>query len=315
MAVITRSLAVASIAFTLLTFSACNDSVGPAEESSSGPEQARERHIPLEGQPNFRDIGGYETADGRTVKWGQVYRSGQLPDLTDDDLGRLEAIGLRTVVTFLVPGEIERYGADRLPDDVRELHLPITGERGEQLSLEALTAIKTGDFSAFPADISPELHRLLVNDGREVYAALLRKLADPANLPLAYHCSHGVHRTGTATAIVLSALGVPWETVREDYLLSNLYRAEEIEHELERIRRKVASDRGVDPNDVDMTNVEAFYVLDGSYIDGTLERAIEDYGSMEGYIREGLGLTDEEIAFLRSQLLEPVSTTDPEKGG
>ena len=114
---------------------------------------------------------------------------------------------------------------------------------------------------------------------------------------------------------MLSALGVPWETVREDYLLSNLYRAEEIEHELERIRRKVASDRGVDPNDVDMTNVEAFYVLDGSYIDGTLERAIEDYGSMEGYIREGLGLTDEEIAFLRSQLLEPVSTTDPEKGG
>ena len=63
-----------------------------------------------------------------------------------------------------------------------------------------------------------------------------------------------------------------------------------------------------------MTNVEALYVLDGSYIDGTLERAIEDYGSMEGYIREGLGLKDEEIAFLRSQLLEPVSTTDPEKG-
>jgi protein-tyrosine phosphatase len=305
MAVNTRSPAIASITLTLLAFTACNDSVGPPQESSSNRVQAHTRHVELEGQPNFRDIGGYETADGRTVKWGQVYRSGQLPDLTDDDLGRLETIGLRTVVTFLVPGEIERYGADRLPEGVREVRLPITGERGEQLALQAGTAIKTGDFSALPADLNPELHRLLLSEAREEYAALLRELTDPSNRPLAYHCSHGVHRTGTATAIVLSALGVPWETVREDYLLSNHYRAEEIEHELERIRQKVASDRGVDPNNVDMTNVEAFYVLDGSYIDGTLERAIEDYGSMEDYIREGLGLTDEEIDLLRSQLLEP----------
>jgi protein-tyrosine phosphatase len=126
---------------------------------------------------------------------------------------------------------------------------------------------------------------------------------DPANRPLAYHCSHGVHRTGTATAILLSALGVPWETVREDYILSNTYRAEEIEAQLARIRQMVASARGVEPGEVDMTNVEAFYILDGSYIDGTLERAIEEYGSMEGYIRDGLGITDEEIQVLRSELL------------
>jgi protein-tyrosine phosphatase len=118
-----------------------------------------------------------------------------------------------------------------------------------------------------------------------------------------YHCSHGLHRTGTASAILLSALGVPWETVREDYLLSNTYLAEETEAQLTRIREMVARDRGVDPEEVDMTNVEAFYILEGSYIDGTLERAMEEFGSMEGYIRDGLGLSEEEIQLLRTELL------------
>ena len=65
-----------------------------------------------------------------------------------------------------------------------------------------------------------------------------------------------------------------------------------------------ASALGVAEDELDMTNVEAFYVLDGSYIDGSLERAIEEYGSMEAYVRDGLGLKDEEIENLRGQLLE-----------
>lgn len=136
-----------------------------------------------------------------------------------------------------------------------------------------------------------------------MYAAVLRELADPSNRPLVFHCSHGVHRTGTATAILLSALGVPWETIREDYLLSNEYRAEEVEARLDRIRHKVAQDRGISPEQVDMTNVEAFYLLEGHYIDGALEQAVEEYGSMERYIRDGLGITDEEVARLREELL------------
>jgi len=301
-----RNLSVVALtAIALIALAACGgETVAPPSKPSTG-EEADARHVPLEGQPNFRDVGGYETADGRTVKWGQVYRSGQLPDLTDADVERLEGLGIRTVVTFLVPAEIEKYGADRLPREAREVRLPITGELAEKLSLQAGTAIRTGDFSALPADLNPEFHRLLLDDGREEYAALLREISDPSTRPLVYHCSHGVHRTGTATAILLSALGVPWETVREDYLLSNVYRAEEIEDELHRIRRKVATDRGISPDEVDMTNVEAFYRLEGSYVDGTLERAIQEYGSMDGYLRQGLGFTAEEIERLRNQLLEP----------
>ena len=263
-----------------------------------------QRHIELVGQPNFRDIGGYETRDGRRVRWGEVYRTGELSRLTEADVERLGGLGLRAVVSFLVPEEIEKYGADRLPEAVAEVRTPITGELAEQLALQAAESIRTGDFSALPADLNPEFHRLLLEDGREEYAALLRRLIDPANRPLAFHCSHGVHRTGTATAILLSALCVPWEIVREDYLLSNEYRREEIEAELARIREKVASDRGIPLEEVDMTNVEAFYLLEGHYIDGTLEKAVEEYGSLDGYITEGLGITADELARLRAELLE-----------
>jgi protein-tyrosine phosphatase len=165
-------------------------------------------------------------------------------------------------------------------------------------------ARKTGDFSEVPADINPDLHRRLMVEAQEHYATLLREIADPASRPLVYHCSHGVHRTGTATAILLSALGVPWEIVRQDYLLSNTYRQEEIDHRLAQLRDLYAETSGISPEDVDTTNMDAFYILQGSYIDAALEQAIEDYGSMEAYIRDGLGITDVEIERLRSELLE-----------
>ena len=74
------------------------------------------RHIQLQGQPNFRDLGGYRTADGRTVARGEVYRSGGLAKLTDEDLYTLQGIGIRTVVSLLSSNEIKRYGPDRVWD-------------------------------------------------------------------------------------------------------------------------------------------------------------------------------------------------------
>jgi protein-tyrosine phosphatase len=276
----------------------------PIAASPELPPAAPVRHIDLEGQPNFRDLGGYQSADGRTVKWGQVYRSGELPHLTDADVARLDELEIESVVNFLLPEEIEMNGSDRLPDGVREVPEPIHGDRAAELTMVAQNAIRSADFDAIPPEMNPEFHRMLLDEGKSEYAALLRQASDPANRPLVFHCSHGVHRTGTAAAILLSALGVPWETVRADYLMSNTTRAAEVEHRLAQLRDLYATNTGIAPEEVDTTNMEAFYILQASYIDAALEQAIEDYGSMDAFIRDGLGISDDEIEELRRQLLE-----------
>jgi len=269
------------------------------------PEPAApERHVALDGQPNFRDVGGYETTDGRIVKWGEVYRSGELPRLSDEDVAKLDDMDIRTVVSFLTEKEIEARGSDRLPAGTVEVPLPMEAGNLGDLTDVVRQARSTGDFSQVPPDINPDIHRRLIVEAQEHFAALLREISDPASRPLVFHCSHGIHRTGTATAILLSALGVPWETVREDYLLSNTYRQEEIGYRLAQLRDLYAESNGIPPDEVDTTNMDAFYILQGAYIDAALDQAVEDYGSMEAYLRDGLGITDEEIERLRSELLE-----------
>lgn len=263
------------------------------------------RQIPLEGQSNFRDIGGYRTVDGKSIRWGQIYRSGELPRLTDKDVDELEKLGIATVVNFLTEDEIEARGKDRLPFGVREIALPISGKAEQDLAKIVLQARQTADFSQVPVELNPEVHRLLVGEAaKKQYATLLKVVADPDNRPLAFHCSHGVHRTGTATAILLSALGVPWKTVREDYLLSNVYRKEEVEKRLTELQGVAAKKQGIPPDQVDMTNIRAFYILEGSYIDATRDEIRKQYGSMDKYLRRGLGLSDLEVQKLRGELLE-----------
>ncbi len=278
----------------------------------ASPETTEEhtRAIPLDGQSNFRDIGGYLTTDGRTVRWGEVYRSGRLDHLSEPDVAWLDSLGIRTVVNFLTPDEVERGGPDRLPPGVREVPLPIVSGNAAALTGVVNEARRTGDFSLLPPTINPEIHQLLIKEATAEYAALLRAAADPANRPLVLHCSHGIHRTGTASAILLSALGVPWETVREDYLLSNVYRAEEVDGRLAKLREMSAAAQGIAPEEVDMAGANAFYILDGSYIDASLDEAIASYGSMEDYIRDGLGITDDEVARLRSTLLVGPNTNN-----
>lgn len=275
-----------------------------ADEDSGArdPLEHHTRRVVLQGQPNFRDLGGYTTSDGRVVKWGQVYRSGELHKLSDEDVAVLAGLGIRTAASFLTDEEVATRGSDRLPADTRELPLPIASGNAEELTRVVTEARKTGDFSKLPPDANPGIHRLLVHEGQDEYAILMRDLMDPDNRPMVFHCSHGVHRTGTAAAILLAALGVPRETIREDYLLSNTYRSDEVEHRLAALRK--AATLGVAESDVDMTNIRAFYILESAYIDAAFDEIERDYGSVENYLSEGLGLTGDDVQRLRDELLD-----------
>ena len=169
-----------------------------------------ERLIPLEGQPNFRDIGGYATATNKTVKRGVVFRSGRMPSLTDADLETLGKLGIQQVINFLTPEEIKAGGKNRLPVGASETLLPIDSDDG--LAKLILKARQTGDFSELPADINPNIHRMLIREGTEQYAKLLRQVVQ-ADAPLVFHCSHGIHRTGHGHS---HSVVDTWRTVGDD---------------------------------------------------------------------------------------------------
>jgi len=274
------------------------------------PNQAeRERQIQLAGQKNFRDLGGYRTSDGRSVKWRHLYRSGELSELSDDDVERLTALGIRTVVDLRAETEIETKGSDRLPVGASLVSVAI--DPGD-LSPILGPAFATGDFSKVPPDLLDRINREYVRDWRREIASLLQLAADPSRCPLVFHCTQGKDRAGIGAAILLSALGVPWETVRKDYLLSNVQRRELGEAGLNTLRVAAAKRRKISPDEVDMTNIRGLFFVDTAYLGAAHDEITTLYGSVEGFIRDGIGWSDAELDRLRDGLLDESPQTSSE---
>jgi len=271
------------------------------EKQTKNESKTHERLVKLEGQPNFRDLGGYRTADGRTVKWGMIFRSGQLSKLSDSDLSILKGLKIRTVVDLRGPSEVETRGKDRLPEGARNVSYPI----------DVMGTAKTGNGQSAPAgppapkgDFMLQATRSIMLNRTDVYSALIKELAATENRPLVFHCTQGKDRAGIGAAIVLTVLGVPWETVREDYLLTNIYRKEENEKDLKDMRDGIAKKDGIPPEQVDLSRYEPMYYVKPEYIDAARQDVISKFGSMETFIREGLGISDEMVKRLRNELLE-----------
>jgi len=259
-----------------------------------------ERNITLEGQSNFRDLGNYQTKKGETIKTGLLYRSGTLAKLTGQDIEIIDSLQIKTVVNFLDEGERQKYREDKLPESVRSIYLPIEGENNEAATL--FEARQTGDFSKVPVDFNYQIHAVLIEDGKEAYADLFHILADSNNYPVVFHCSHGVHRTGTASALILSLLRIPWDIIQEDYLLSNEFRKEESEERIKMLN-KLAEESGIENPKQNEASIKAFYILQGEYIKGTQTAIQQNYGSIEQYLND-IGITNEEISNIQQILLK-----------
>jgi protein-tyrosine phosphatase len=246
-------------------------------------------------------MGGYRAVCGRRVKWGRIYRSGELSTLCPEDVELLTTLGIRTAVDFRSVSEVTLRGADCLPVGASVVSLPI--DSGDLIS-KHMPQVVDGDFSKVPSDFLRDVNRSLISDWSNHFASLLSAVAASATQPLVFHCTHGKDRAGLAAAIVLSALGVPWDLVQEDYLLSNQYRKQANEKELDLIRQGAARLRGVPPEEIDTSNIEPLFFVEVENINAARDAMISGHGSIEGFLQEQLGWSDGNLAELRSELLE-----------
>ena len=237
----------------------------------------------LTGAPNFRDLGGYQNAHGQTVRRHQLFRSDHLGSLVADDM---------------------RLLSDRLPEPVRVLDLRgveeretaacvIAGVQVHSLAIEptivqVLAELTDAGHILTQADVvghMQDTYRGFVQNNSHRFASLFTHLLE-SDAPLVFHCTAGKDRTGFAAAMILLSLGVSQDDVMRDYLLTN-----------ERLKPK-SEWRGLAPE-----VASVLYRVQPEFIDAAFEAVTREYGDLESYMRDGLGLGEAERERLRELYL------------
>lgn len=265
--------------------------------TSSKPSEGATEPIQLRGADNFRDLGGYETDDGARVRRGKLYRSGHLARLTTTDLQLLSQLELRLLVDFR-PEADRTLKPDRLPDPhpPEVLLLPISFNPMDPALLRKMILDGRVEEEAFRR-LLIKANQAYVTDFAEEFSVFVHRISDPQNLPALFHCTEGKDRTGFAAAIVLLALGVPVEQVLEDYLLTNFYTARAARWTA--LRVFMGTLFRVRPR-----QMRPLLEARPEYLAAAFNTMKSQYGSIQGYLRTGLGLTEAVRESLKSALLE-----------
>ena len=263
----------------------------PANLSENLREDTRK--LPFTGAHNFRDLGGYKTSDGKTVKWGKVYRSDNLHSLTDEDLKYMERLNLKSVVDFRSDEE-RNEEPDRLTPDMTPILLPIKFEP------EGVTENLTRDLTFGNLDSSNllrDFNIILVKEFTEEYREFFRHIVDNGGEPFVLHCTAGKDRAGFGSAMILTVLGVPREKIIEDYLLTNAYVSDHVDRKLLETELKTFFR-------ADSDNLRKINFVEERYIQAAFDTIDSHWGGMDQYISEGLNLTEEDINKIRNYYLE-----------
>ena len=263
--------------------------------TTSNTSSATERRIiRLEGGRNFRDLGGYRTQDGRRVKWGRLFRSGSMSGLTPRDYDTLSQLSIKTICDLRTTPERDaepnkwrevaniNYWARDYGDSFGEIRKIIMA--GVPSADTARTAMIAG-YRRLPFEQAPS------------YKELFSRLA-AADMPLVFNCSAGKDRAGTAAALILSALGVPRETVIEDYVLTNRVLDSDTFFTERRQRH---------PGSVATQTADIFAAImnaDAAYLQAALEAVDERHGSVAAYVVNELELSADDLRSIQQHLLE-----------
>ncbi|CAI9411461.1 tyrosine-protein phosphatase [Nocardioides sp. T2.26MG-1] len=239
---------------------------------------------------NLRDVAGddpgYPTRDGRHVRRGAYYRSNEL-QLTQEDARSLAGLRIQVIHDLRGGPEIEAH-----PD------VEVAGaawRHAEVAGIPMETVATLADVEAAHR-VMHEVYVAFVRSpaARSSYAALLTELAT-GGLPQLFHCTAGKDRTGWAAALLLELAGVDHDTIVADYLLTNEVSSATREKYLALVAEHLGSDK--------VAVYEPTMVVEASYLQAAYDAAAADYGSVDGYLRDGLGLGDDVLAELRARLV------------
>ncbi|WP_270993124.1 tyrosine/lipid phosphatase LipA [Listeria seeligeri] len=252
--------------------------------------------IKLEGAVNVRDLGGYQTTNGLTVKPHKLIRSAELATLSDSDKKKLvNTYNLAHIVDFRTNSEVKAKPDPSLTN-VTYTHDSVMKDNGASTSTQDLTAsLATMDN---PETFLIEANKSFVTDDTSIqaYKDFFDVLLANQDGSVLWHCTAGKDRAGFGTALVLSALGVDKETVIDDYMLSNKYRAAENKKAIEAVEAKTDNKKVID-------GMTAVMEVRESYINAAFDEIDAKYGSMDNFLKEKLGLTDAKQKQLKKMYL------------
>ncbi|QCQ90972.1 tyrosine-protein phosphatase [Rhodococcus sp. SGAir0479] len=237
---------------------------------------------------NFRDVAGpgYKNALGLPMRTGVFYRANAVVP-SDEDLATLESLGLSAIYDVRTDQEVADK-PDRLPAGAEYVRIPILSG---DLAGAAFQLQSPEEGRAFMRD----MNRSFVSDAsvRAGFTTLLTDLAETSG-PQLFHCTAGKDRTGWAAALLQSIAGVPRETIMADYLLTNEYTADSMARTLQGLAARFGQERA----DIfaPLVGVEA------SYLQAAFDQVEAEYGSVENYLHDGLGLSDVTLAKLKVKL-------------
>ncbi|SUD75365.1 protein tyrosine phosphatase [Pseudomonas putida] len=244
----------------------------------------------LAGMDNFRDIAGttsaYTTSHDGTMRAGVFYRSNALTP-TAADLATLNGLGISDVYDLRTPSEIAST-PDTLPDGASYTNIDIIGSTTSGSNITNISFSSAEQARA----MMQETNRAFVNDAsmRGQFAVLFNELAAADGAAL-FHCTAGKDRTGWTAAVLLSIAGVDEATIMSNYLATNDYTA-----------ARVAATLAAMP--ASMAEIYAPLLgVEASYLQAGLDEISADYGNMENYLKQGLGLSQETIYVLRGKMV------------
>lgn len=254
-----------------------------------------ERKLHLLGSPNFRDLGGYESSDGRRLRWGRLFRSGKLSALSVEDIAAVSRLGLTLVCDFRQQQEQllepSRWGEGH----VAVSHgLSISPGSSESFMANLLNGIIDLENSA---SFMETMNRDFVINHLHQYARMFELLLEAEHKVL-IHCAAGKDRTGFAAALILDALGVPEEAIIEDYLLTNL--SFPVDEELERLSKAFTDRSG---KSVPEKIMRPLLEVHPDYIKACFHEIDQRYDSRQDFYQTALGLDEEKIEILRGRYL------------